>query len=60
LYVILHVLYLINGWDNMAVELSMNRNWLDVNGKLRVWMIYCILKGKFFEPFGRDGSQFLL
>ena len=49
---LLHYLYILNGWEEKAIEFSGDR--LDMDGKVRVWLIYCLLKGKFVDPFQRS------
>lgn len=51
IFVLLHFLYILNGWEEKAVEFSGHR--LDMDGQVRIWIIYSLLKSRFVDPFGR-------
>lgn len=51
-FLILNFLCTINSWDHHAKE--MTGKVLNFDGKVRLWILLCILRGEFVDPFQRS------
>jgi len=55
-FVIMNFLYVINSLEENAREVTQDR--LNMDCRVRLWIVFCLLRGEFVDPFQRRGAVY--